>query len=237
MPRAIAWLRAELGVDAMLLGEWEPAATILDDFLRACEGRPHYMEPSGRVARAAMRLARGDVAGAHEDAERALEFARGAKDPQVLLPTLASAPEVELGAGRVQQASELADELIELCTAAQQTGTHAGRWTVLFAFALRALGRSGAFLATVPHLGVSTPWLEAAVAVAEGDPGRAAEILARIGARPDEAFARICAAEALVAAGRRPEADEQLAAALVICRELGADAWTRRAEALLAATG
>ena len=85
LPLQVAWLRAELGVDAVLLGEWEPAATILDDFLRACEGRPHYMEPGGRVARAVMRLARGDVTGAHEDAERALAFARGAKDPQVLL--------------------------------------------------------------------------------------------------------------------------------------------------------
>ena len=140
LPGRVAWLRAELGIDAVLLGEWEPAAAILDDFLRECEGRPHYMEPGGRMARAEMRLARGDVAGAHEDAERALAFARGAKDPQVLLPALASALEVLLGSGRVQQASELADELIELCTAAQQTGTHAGHWTVRFAFALRALG-------------------------------------------------------------------------------------------------
>ncbi len=236
LPQPTRWLRAELAVDAMLVGDWDAAEAMCNGFLTTSEAEPHYMEPGVRGARATIRLARGEAAGAREDAERALVFARGAKDPQVLLPSLVGTAEVELAAGHSERASELVSELFDVCTTSG-VGTTAARWSVRLAFVCAALDRGRSFLEARPGLGPPTSWLEAAVAVAGGDPVRAAEILAGIGARPDEAFARICAAEALVAAGRRPEADAQLAAALAICRELGADAWTRRAEAVLAAAG
>jgi hypothetical protein len=47
---------------------------------------------------------------------------------------------------------------------------------------------------------------------------------------------RLCAAEQLVAEGRRAEADEQLAQALAFYRSVGATRHVREAEALLAAT-
>jgi hypothetical protein len=58
-----------------------------------------------------------------------------------------------------------------------------------------------------------------------------------MGSLPDEAHARLWAAKVLVAAGRRAEADQQLAQALAFFRAVGADQYVREGEALLAAAG
>ena len=70
----------------------------------------------------------------------------------------------------------------------------------------------------------------------EGDLSRAADVYAEIGSVPDEAYARLRAAEELVRAGNRAEADRQLRLALPVFAELGAGAWQAEAEALLAAS-
>jgi hypothetical protein len=81
-----------------------------------------------------------------------------------------------------------------------------------------------------------TPWLEAARAYADGGFEEAAEILGDIGAVPDEAHARVRAAEALVEAGRRSEADAQLQRALAFYRSVGATAYIREVESQFAAS-
>ncbi len=72
-------------------GEWDEAFRQLDELIHEFEEHPFWMETPCRFLRGRMRLARGDTAGAIEDAERALELAREAKDPQVLWPALAFA--------------------------------------------------------------------------------------------------------------------------------------------------
>jgi hypothetical protein len=62
----------------------------------------------------------------------------------------------------------------------------------------------------------------------------AAEVCARLQLRPDEAYARLRAAENLVSAGRSDEAAEQLELALAFWRSVGANRYVRRGEALLA---
>ena len=57
-----------------------------------------------------------------------------------------------------------------------------------------------------------TPWLEAARALAAGDPLAAAEGYAAIGSRPDEADARLAAARLLSRQGHQAESEAQLAA-------------------------
>lgn len=61
-------------------------------------------------------------------------------------------------------------------------------------------------------------------------------MLEEIGDRAAEADLRLRAAERLVAAGRRPEADVQLAKALAFYRSVRATRYVRKCEALLAAT-
>jgi len=57
---------------------------------------------------------------------------------------------------------------------------------------------------------------------------------ARVQTRPHEAYARLRAAEQLVAEGRQAEADAQLEKALAFFRSVGATRYIREAEALLA---
>jgi len=82
-----------------------------------------------------------------------------------------------------------------------------------------------------------TRWLEAAKAFTGGEFERAADLYGEIGTLPDEAFARLRAAEALVALGRRSEADFQLRRALAFYHRVAATAYVREGEALLAASG
>lgn len=85
-------------------------------------------------------------------------------------------------------------------------------------------------------MSVRTPWLEAAIAFCTGDFQRSAEIYAEIGDKPEEAYARVRLAEALVAEERRAEADAELERALAFWRSVGATAYIREGEALLAAS-
>jgi thioredoxin-like negative regulator of GroEL len=68
------------------------------------------------------------------------------------------------------------------------------------------------------------------VAYANGAFDRAAELLHEIKSLPDEAEARVRAAEVLAAAGRRSEADAQLERALAFYSRLGAEALMAEAE-------
>jgi hypothetical protein len=70
----------------------------------------------------------------------------------------------------------------------------------------------------------------------QGDFGRSAEIYEEIGSLPDEAFARLRAAEALIREGDRAQGDEQLQRALGFYRSVDATAYIRDGEALLART-
>jgi hypothetical protein len=82
----------------------------------------------------------------------------------------------------------------------------------------------------------STPSVEEVRAYASGDYAGAAEVLRQTGSKPEEAEARLRAAEQLVGEGRRAEADEQLQQALAFYRSVGAMAYVSQCEALLAAS-
>jgi hypothetical protein len=61
-----------------------------DSFIAACASSPHYAEGIAREARASLRLARGDIAGAAEDRDFLLEHAYRVRDQQRLIPSLAA---------------------------------------------------------------------------------------------------------------------------------------------------
>jgi hypothetical protein len=61
-------------------------------------------------------------------------------------------------------------------------------------------------------------------------------MLGEMGDLPREAKVRLRAAAALVASGRRAEADEQLGRALAFFRSVGATRYIREGEALFAAS-
>jgi tetratricopeptide (TPR) repeat protein len=213
-------------------GRWQEALSQIDAHLaESAAGTPHYLDSQSLYLRSRMRLARGDVAGALEDAEGSLERARRAKDPQNLFPATASAAVVFCSTGQRERAEPLVEELLRALV-----GEATGMWSFVdLGWALLSLGREPELL---PVLAVQNPsrWVDAAAAVARGDLEAAAETFTSIGSRVAEATARLRAAERLVAEGRRAEAAPHLDAALAFFASVGASASTREAEALLAAS-
>ena len=107
-------------------------------------------------------------------------------------------------------------------------------WLHGLAWVAWVLGGADEVLEAVKDEPADTPWLRAGRAVAGGDFRCAADIFAGMPAPAFEAFYRLRAAEALVATGRRVEADEQLGPALAFYRIVGAARYVREGEALLA---
>jgi hypothetical protein len=175
-----------------------------------------------------VRLGRGDVDGALADSERALEVARAADDAQVVAPSLLYRARTLVAAGRREEAEPLLLELLRAYNLAD-TSLHQ------LPFLLSELDRGKEYLAALPDA-ESTPWVEAGRAVARAEFGAAAGIYGRIGARAPEAQARLLEAQLLLREGRRAEADAELTLALAYFRSVGASAYTRRGESLLAAS-
>jgi class 3 adenylate cyclase len=231
------FLRGELVIECYWTGRWDDALELADELLSEAEAdSPNYMDSQCLLARARIRLARGEPV-AFEDAEKALETARRVRDPQALYPALAFRARAELAAGRLEEASALADELVSSWANRPEAmlDSHLQSF-VDAAEALRALGRGSELIAVAAKARHQTRWTGAATAFVSGDFLRAAEIYAAAGSAPDEAFARLRAAEALIAGGRRAEGDEQLQRALAFYRSVGANAYLRQGEALLART-
>jgi tetratricopeptide (TPR) repeat protein len=227
----VRWFSAELAFDRYLQGRWDEALSLADELIAQVEaGEPHYMESGARYVRALIALARGDVPAAIEDSKAVLAQGRGAAEPQVLHPALALGSRVALAAGRRDEAERLFEELEAAAperVEAPSPGISSG------ALVAGEFARVSKWASPGEP---QTPWGAAARAAARGEFAEAADVYASIGARPDEADARLAAARKLVAEGRRAEADEQLRRALAFYREVRATAYLREAESLLAAS-
>ncbi|MET0833570.1 MAG: hypothetical protein ABWZ62_06295, partial [Actinomycetota bacterium] len=186
-------------------GRWPEVVAIVDELLASNEH--HYLEWECRLWRGRIRLAEGRVAEAMEDAEAAHALAVQARDPQDLHPTRAFLARALLAAGRGGEAAELAERLL----AGLGGGVLVPDLGADLGVVLAELGLPAGAL---DRLGIPpSPWLDAARALAAGDPLRAAAIYAGIGSLPDEADARLAAARVLEAAGDTAQADEQRKAA------------------------
>jgi hypothetical protein len=228
-------LRAEQVVEHYLLGRWDLAVRQADEFIAESEaGSRHYMEPACRLVRGRIRLARGELSAALDDAEKQLVAAREAGDPQVVQPAIAFAARVALEVGDHDQADGYTSELLALLE--EQGELRGTEWAADFGIVLVALGRGGELGELVATQASPGPWLRAAAALAVGDCARAGELYDEMGALADAAFAGLRAAEQLRAGGRRAEGDAHLQRALAFYRKAGATTFLRRAEALLAAS-
>ena len=231
----LRWIRAAAVDYDYVHGRWDDALRGADRFIAECQaGSPHFMEPSCWFIRGRIRLARGDLAGALEDARAGLEPARVSKQPQAYLPLLAFHAYALLAAGGVEQAGAEATELLQAM--AELGGQDAIDTSCDLAVVLEALGRGAELLEFAAGVAAPTRWLRAATAVAAGEFDLAADIYAEIGSRPDEAFVRLRAAERLLAAGRRSEGEAQLERARAFYREAGAGGYLRDGTGLRAAS-
>ena len=232
----LRWLTAETLWELYFDGRWDDALRGLDETVADCMATQFWMETPCRWLRGRIRLARGDVDGAQADALRALELGRVAKDPQVLWPALAFGARAFADTDR-SRANDLAAEILAEWRARELMVSGSDcEWTNDLIAVLPRLGRESDFVEAV-ETQVTTPWRRAARAFFVGDFGDAAETYATLGALPEEAYVRLRWAEALVGEGRRAEADTELRKALAFWRSVGATAYVREGEALLAAAG
>src|SRR5215218_1134820 len=243
-----------LGGSLMYLGEIARAQKAYDDGVRVAErfGNRRWVEQMGdrRVflvfegkwdallgqlkewsqpdeTRAFVLLARNELEAADRESARTLEAARRSGRADELGLNLTLRMQVLEAQGERAAAARLLDEVVALLP---DFAPWLGQFYV--AVAIVDAGRDDAVsaaLATAPR----TPAAHAVRLYAAGDFSAAAAAFSAQGDRLSEARARVRAAEKLIAAGRRAEADRELERALGFFRKAGATVFIREAEALL----
>jgi class 3 adenylate cyclase len=229
----LLWLEASETYNDYQEGRWDDALTRIDAFVETIAPLGgHYSERSVRLTRAGILAARGDDR-AEADLEHALGQLDVTKDAQVQIPTLLGGARVSLLLGDQQRAAELLDRAAPLARA----------------FPHRAPAVPAEMVTTIVRVDRTSVWadifaaaaptrrIEALRLVFAGRTVEAAEVYARIGGPAEEAVVRLLAAQQLVDAGRRAEADVQLQRALAFYRAVGATRVVAEAEALFAAAG
>jgi class 3 adenylate cyclase/tetratricopeptide (TPR) repeat protein len=221
------WFRGVLAPAEYELGDWDAGVARADGFLAEVEaGSPHYLASQCYLSRALIRLGRGEGEGASADAERALELAPRAKDPQALYPSCAAAAHIFMELGDPERALPPAEEFFAGISRGQEIG-FADSYLHVLSWTLTAAGRGEECAAELERF-TRFPWARIGVAFALGDAVGAAEICAEIGALASEAHCRLAAA--------RAGEHTQLEPALAFYRSVGAKRYVREGEALLAAS-
>ncbi|HJQ50725.1 MAG TPA: AAA family ATPase [Gaiellaceae bacterium] len=228
------WFLGVLSEYPYRLGEWDEALRMADEFLAAVDAdEPHYISWQVLARRAEIHLARAAEARALADADRALELVAAISDPQARYFTNALCARV-FAAARRERAAQLAREVVD--------DLHRGIGPVFASIALPALASTALQLGLLAELTsaldqhVPNPWIEVVHRYAAGDFIAAADMLATMGSRPDEAEARVHAARQLAADGRDDEAGEQLRQAAAFYRSVGATRYLDEIEPLLTAS-
>jgi class 3 adenylate cyclase/tetratricopeptide (TPR) repeat protein len=214
-------------------GSWREVVDEADRLISEWESGVRYIHAVWAYdLRGRIRLATGDLAGCTADTRKAADVARTTNEPQLLIPVLAFGAVAFVTSGQEQEAMKLADEVLGLRPARRPVG----RFSILFdlSVALTELGRVEELFEETAQADVRTPWIDAAEAYARGELERAAEIYARSGALPLEAYCRLRTAKQLVAEGRRHDADAQLEQAVAFWRSVGANRYIAQCEELLA---
>jgi tetratricopeptide (TPR) repeat protein len=184
----IRWLQAERLYEDFWSGRSDDALRRAEGILREVEaGTSHRMELDARLIRGWIRLERGNIDEAEDDARRTLEFARGAGDPQALFPALAFAARVAAAAGREAEATEIFDELLRSWDEWDLALPSAGLADL--GLVAHDVGRADE-LVSVASAKTATRWLEAALSAARGEFLRASELYRAIGSVPDEETTR-----------------------------------------------
>jgi class 3 adenylate cyclase/tetratricopeptide (TPR) repeat protein len=226
----LAYISTLQGREWYYRGEWDRA-------LRTFEKRVAGASAAGFSALglrpwtmiALISVARGDAARALEDAERALELGRSAREAQALHTALAVHAHVASHVGDAEAARASAREFLALIAkeGTQQLSLSAS----VLVEPVIAFGLDAEFKRALRAVRKQTPWKDAAIALVAGDAAVAAEMYREIGSRPDEARAHLIAARS-----GTPDPARHLQKALSFYRSVGAAYYVRAVEELLPAT-
>ena len=223
------WVAGAILVPLYTLGRWDEMAVAADAFIADVEaGRPHYLASQAYSSRTIAKFARNDIQGALADAELALATGARAGDNQTYLPTLSRIAQIRLELGDEEGAAKPADDFLDALKSGRVgfavSSVHELAWTIT------ALGRGEELAAALS--GRTDPWSRSAIACTRGNPLEAADVLGRIGARADEAYARLQAGRLLAREGRRDEAEAQFGQALAFYRSVNGIRYVEELEAV-----
>ena len=212
------WDELDAGVEIILDGE--PAAGAA---------------AAARTFRAWLRVARDDLEGALEDSAFGLEVARRAEQAQSLLPALNARAYALDAVGELDEARGLIEEVNRILQPLKAGGLPFQGSGMIVDARIRILGREreAGLLSGWKH---ETVWIVAGRAFVAEDFDRALALYDEMGCLPDVALVHLRAAEKLVAAGQRAEAEGHLGSAMSFYRTVRATRFIRQAETLLAAT-
>jgi hypothetical protein len=212
-------------------GDWDESLRMCAEFLAVVDaGEPHYVSWQVLARRAGIHMARNDATSATADAGRALELITDITDPQARYFTNALCAHVYAGLSRGADATRLTREVLDDLLRGVGMSFASVALPDLASTALRLGMLTELDSALEDH--VPNPWIEAVHQYAAGDFVAAADLLAEIGSKPEEAEARLHAAEQLAAAGRDEEAGEQVRQAIAFFRSVGATHYLDESESL-----
>ena len=152
-------------------------------------------------------------------------------DEQAVWPALIYNVRLAQRVGRREEAESTLDELMESIAAHESVGDAQEFHVELVLALIDARRPADAIVGRLP----AGPWRDACAAAAAGEFVRAADILDSTGEQPLQAELRLRAARELVAEGRLVEAAEQLERARAFWRRVGATAYLREADSVVAA--
>jgi class 3 adenylate cyclase/tetratricopeptide (TPR) repeat protein len=211
------------------MGDWDGALAILESDPSLLE-RGFYNAPAVRGMRAIISFARG--ADPVDEMRLAVEEAGRLSDAQASMPVHAGAIFVFAETGNEEDARRSFRSYVECARA--MVRPHYG-YFVLATLGTRRLGLVEELRAAFAHHAPGR-WHDCLLALLDGKLAEAAVLVDEAGWTAMAAIIRLEAAEELIEAGRRAEADEQLAPALEFFRRERAARFLQRADALLAAT-
>ena len=212
-------------------GRWDEALELVDQLLDAPDAF-QYMAWSGRFTRAYIHDARGAGADALVDVEWAVAHARELDDAQTLIPALVSESFFFGRHGDPARADRALEEAVGLLHDSEAMGDPQD-WQVELVMALDRADRPGVAGELTERL-PDVPWRDACRAIVRRDYEVAADVLGSLGDAPLEAIARLTAGRALATDGRLAEAETQLELARAFWRSVGATAFLREADEVLA---
>ncbi len=218
----IRWARGAKAEHALFAGHWAEAEDICDSLVAGVpEGERHYLEPTWRIVRSRIHLARGDVEAADAEALVALENARASNESQILLPALSwRAVQLQARGGAVEG---LAREILDI-----HRSTSRRVVSESFIDAAIALGALG-WLDELDELARDlhpTPWRDSGLALGRGEFAHAVEIFERMGSRYHAALSRLY--------GARHGVLVDLEKAIEFFRDVAATAYLAEARSLAA---
>jgi hypothetical protein len=224
---------------AYLEGRWDDAIREVEAYLDLESGWRRFggfaMFSQGLAAR--LRLGRGEVDDALDRSEQFLTDVKAAVEVSMLPEALALRARVLNAAGRDEEAGRRFEQCIRDIEERGSSAPGSPPWSLLDLTAAGVrLGRFDELRGVLAGSLTHARWVEGCRAMSDEDYERASELYATLGARSEEAFARLCGAEHLIAEGKRDEAELQLEQALAFFRQAGAAFYIEQAEKLLAAS-